>query len=736
MNDQTFETLYELGKLVYQGELSVDEAAQEANRNRPEVAVSSARHYINWYSKMHTGEYLTWNTNSQLLLYYCRRIIEEEGKDAGALAIKSAKQFGQHAARNDLLVDLSKLAEEYDIDWPADSPDGRARFREWLISNNNYKESTVNRYIVALEKAEDRLGIKLTIPVFDVSNIEEYLIIEKEIKGSANYEEVNKNFGNGDLSAALSAYKKYITEEDNEPLPESNEGDKRAWLLTWNPANYRWDNYKQQQQMLQLGEEVTEAWACQNTHVKPGDRVYMMIIGAKEKNGIVASGFATSESYTSEHWDPAKAAEGKTIKRIDVAFDIMADTDGDNVLKQSELYEAFPEQQWSPQGSGIMIREEYTEELEEMWLKKTGRSDYGANLTIEEAVQKAKEYITYKGFTYPDGLIENFYLSLKSKPFVILAGTSGTGKTKLVKLFADAIGAKFSLVPVRPDWSDGSDLFGHTDLNGNFIQGPVCEAFDAAIASPDKPVMLCLDEMNLARVEYYLSDFLSVIESRERKDGRIITGHIAQYKDGIPDNLYVVGTVNMDETTFPFSKKVLDRANTIEFDYVDLMPEDTSDEEKVESLVLDNEFLKTKYLLLTQCEDKDYVKGICEELEKINRILKAANAHIGYRIRDEIVFYMLNNKEAGLLIDDEAFDFEIMQKILPRIQGSSSSIKEMLIELFKYCCNDNSGIDSDSTDLGNNMCIKAESARYKLSAAKIGYMMKRFEEDGFTSYWL
>ena len=85
------------------------------------------------------------------------------------------------------------------------------------------------------------------------------------------------------------------------------------------------------------------------------------------------------------------------------------------------------------------------------------------------------------------------------------------------------------MVSVRPDWSDGSDLFGHTDLNGNFIDGPICAAFDSAIEEPARPVLLCLDEMNLARVEYYLSDFLSVIESRDRDDsGKVVTDQIAK----------------------------------------------------------------------------------------------------------------------------------------------------------------------------------------------------------------
>ena len=96
-------------------------------------------------------------------------------------------------------------------------------------------------------------------------------------------------------------------------------------------------------------------------------------------------------------------------------------------------------------------------------------------MTIKEKVAAIKAYIAARGFNYEGDLIENFYLSLKSKPFVILAGTSGTGKTRLVKLFAEAIGAKMQLVPVRPDWSDSSDLFGHTDLSGNFHPGAIID---------------------------------------------------------------------------------------------------------------------------------------------------------------------------------------------------------------------------------------------------------------------
>jgi len=370
--------------------------------------------------------------------------------------------------------------------------------------------------------------------------------------------------------------------------------------------------------------------------------------------------------------------------------------------------------------------------------KETGKDEANMGLTVKETIQSIKKYIDSKGFTYENGLLENLYLSLKSKPFVILAGTSGTGKTKLVKLFADAIGAESLIVSVRPDWSDSSDLFGHTDLNGNFIDGPVCKAFEAAFTSPKKPVLLCLDEMNLSRVEYYLSDFLSIIETRERKEGCVITNPIAQYKGGIPDNLYLIGTVNMDETTFPFSKKVLDRANTIEFNYVDLLPQAGHITEECSAMDLPNSFLHTDYLILNDCmDDEEFVRKVCTELQSLNHILVKANAHVGFRVRDEIVFYMLNNKNSGELLSyEQAMDNEILQKILPRIQGSSAAIKTLLIELYQFCMGNDSGIDSETGNAGEDMKSKASSARYPLSAQKLGYMMTRYEDDGFTSYWL
>ena len=378
------------------------------------------------------------------------------------------------------------------------------------------------------------------------------------------------------------------------------------------------------------------------------------------------------------------------------------------------------------------------------------------DLDTKGIISGIKRYIESKGFHYNDGLIENFYLSLKSKPFVILAGTSGTGKTRLVKLFAEAVGATsaerggnghYKLVPVRPDWSDSSDLFGHTNLKGEFVPGAIIDFVKEASKHLKEPYFLCLDEMNLARVEYYLSDFLSVIETRRHVGNRIETDQIILDKAAeedygkltLPENLYIVGTVNMDETTFPFSKKVLDRANTIEFSHVDLEPEFDLTEEEISPVPQDNRFLKTEYLVLKTDigkEQQDLAADVCGKLQEINKILQEANAHVGYRVRDEIVFYMLNNAEADLLEENEALDNEIMQKILPRIQGSSVAVKELLCKLFQKFAGDYSGLDQSFIWKQMETFIHSKECVYKNSAEKICYMMRRYEEDGFTSYWI
>lgn len=364
-----------------------------------------------------------------------------------------------------------------------------------------------------------------------------------------------------------------------------------------------------------------------------------------------------------------------------------------------------------------------------------------------DGISKVNSYINGKGYNYTHDQLSNLYLSIKTKPFVILAGISGTGKSKIVRLLAESLGAtpdnsRYQTISVRPDWNDNSDLIGYKNLKDQFIEGQLTKIIKEAIKleNKNKPYFICLDEMNLARVEYYFSDYLSIIESRKKQGQDIITDNIVNETEltlHIPDNIYLIGTVNMDDTTFQFSRKVLDRANTIEFSDVDLenLFIDTI-EEKIEPILANNDFLKTTYLKTTDIEEehREYARIINKKIIEINEILKKSQKQFAYRVRDEILFYMIENKKAELLHEDIAFDYQIMQKILPAINGSENSIKEILVDLFNYVCDKKVINDTDDINIDEAQNY-LQNAKYKNSAQKIIYMLKGYQNDGYISFW-
>lgn len=370
---------------------------------------------------------------------------------------------------------------------------------------------------------------------------------------------------------------------------------------------------------------------------------------------------------------------------------------------------------------------------------------------VETILKHITRYINAKGFVFSYEDICNYYLCLKTKPFLILAGKSGTGKSKLVKLFGEAINAtssngRYRIISVRPDWNDSSELFGYININDNFVPGVLTSIIDEASksANRNKPYFVCLDEMNLARVEHYLSEYLSIIESRHfNKEGRIITDRIFpknylphgnKYSQlTIPENIYLIGTVNMDDTTFAFSRKVLDRVNTVEFSEVRLEELDFIDD-TIDPIPVDNSIFKTKFITIKDAlaVDREYVIKINSKIIEINNILAAANQHFGYRVRDEIIFYMLENKLNNLLDEDLAFDYQILQKILPTISGSDYMIKQILIQLYNFC--NPEGEISEDFDYITQGINNLDTAKYVNSATKILLMLRGYE-DGFVSFW-
>ena len=327
-----------------------------------------------------------------------------------------------------------------------------------------------------------------------------------------------------------------------------------------------------------------------------------------------------------------------------------------------------------------------------------------------EILRRIYEFADAAGFVSSLADVANFFLCLQAKPFVILSGISGTGKTQLPRFVAAATGAAHFLIPVKPNWSDNSDLMGYFSATLNtFIPGRLLEVIQAAAKEPARPFFVVLDEMNLAHVEHYLSDLLSVAETRHRDEGRkVVTdplpldlpsayeGDDARDKWAalrhvvLPWNLFLVGTVNVDETTHPFSRKVLDRAFAIDFNDVDLnrFGEATRHAGKSTVAAAHSLFLDRPLSIREVYEaEPEFFDQLAAELAQINERLREADLHFAYRVRDEIALYMWAWRRHGLaslLSRNDAFDFCLLQKVLPRCQGSSETARKVLESVFRH----------------------------------------------------
>lgn len=399
-----------------------------------------------------------------------------------------------------------------------------------------------------------------------------------------------------------------------------------------------------------------------------------------------------------------------------------------------------------------------------------------------------------------DSVYRPYLTAIKSKPFLLLAGISGTGKSRIVRELARAcweVDTKeydepkprnFEMIQVKPNWHDSSELLGYVSrVSGEavYVAGDFLKFIAKAWENKDVPHFLCLDEMNLAPVEQYFAEYLSVIESRRKGDnGYVITDPILkpEYEsnviDGskkprgwysnlvmdllaecppekmfalktqfeeegitIPQNLIVVGTVNMDETTFSFSRKVLDRAMTIEMNEVDL---GSGLEHRHEQIGL----LGEAELIGKNVEGVDVYadnKEVCDMaiayLKAINEKLEATPFKVAYRTRNEFLLYVVNNlpynkNEEGQSIAQEiviarALDEITCMKILSRIEGDETKVsKDFLRSLAETIAEQLNKISGRTYK-----DVKAQDGSVcSVSLAKIKEMQERLKS-GYTSFW-
>lgn len=379
-----------------------------------------------------------------------------------------------------------------------------------------------------------------------------------------------------------------------------------------------------------------------------------------------------------------------------------------------------------------------------------------------------------------------FITAIKSKPFLLLAGISGTGKSRIVRELARACWDEgsaefkaqkpknFEMVQVKPNWHDSSELIGYVSrIDGvRYIIGPFLKFMVKAIQDPETPYFLCLDEMNLAPVEQYFAEYLSVIESRKRQeDGTITTDPIVDYSNtdeykslidqlfpnddnlrsqyltkkggkrlSIPTNLVVVGTVNMDETTFSFSRKVLDRAMTIEMNEVNLKGGLDHRHEMIGKLGKTELIGETVEGVDVYSDFQNVCDIAIDYLQGINDKLEGTPFKVAYRTRNEVLLYVVNNlpynkdSKGNALSQDyviaRALDEITNMKILSRIEGDETKVSASFLDGLENT------IKTGLVTVCSNLFEEGEGkkAYVSVSLAKITEMKKRLTS-GYTSFW-
>ena len=308
---------------------------------------------------------------------------------------------------------------------------------------------------------------------------------------------------------------------------------------------------------------------------------------------------------------------------------------------------------------------------------------------IEPDLETIRARIEAEGLVIDDRTLRRFHLSLRSRGFVILSGISGTGKTWLAQAYARAVGGCELLVPVAPNWTTNEDLLGYLNpMSGVYHDTPFSKflreaalAWKAAIEEEREPVpyYLVLDEMNLARVEYYFATFLSALEVRQRDE--ITSVDLGDERVALTPNLRFVGTVNVDETTHGFADKVYDRAQLIELE---------APREAIQRHLADSPVAKT----------------LLEAWVALREV-----APFAFRVIDDIRKYVEEATALGVTIE-EALDEQMLQKLLPKVHGIDPRIEQALTSFIGLC-----------------------GDRFPLSSDKASRMRIRFNEHGSASYF-
>ena len=380
-------------------------------------------------------------------------------------------------------------------------------------------------------------------------------------------------------------------------------------------------------------------------------------------------------------------------------------------------------------------------EIYKDFMNKTVTSPVKISNQMEQhdMITRIAQALQSSGLIYSKQFISRFVVSLMTKPFVILSGLSGSGKTQLAIAFAKAMSTDFNkqvcIVPVGADWTNREPLLGYPNsLKNNSYVLPESGALQLllhAVEDKDNPYFLILDEMNLSYVERYFADFLSAMESHESIPLWEGESDIIPQKIELPHNLFIIGTINVDETTYMFSPKVLDRANVLEFKIApEEMKKYLKEHPTPNTLSIQSSLVaySATFVRFSSSVVKTDITGSEEILLNYFKQLKLVNAEFGYRSAYEIGRFIALAKSVAGMTDGDAVDAAIVQKLLPKLHGSRKKLEPVLKALWALCETGN------ELDMNLNAESIPEETKYKLTADKILRMYKGAVNNSFTSF--
>lgn len=452
----------------------------------------------------------------------------------------------------------------------------------------------------------------------------------------------------------------------------------------------------------------------------------------------------------------------------------------------------------------------------------TGKSLYEAISRKAFGMNFSKKAVHKNIMNTVHSVFLNYLTALRTKPFMLLAGISGTGKSRIVRKLAQATvteelqkaegykgtdfandrwtlhsPANFELIQVKPNWHNSMDVIGYLSNipSPHYVFTPFIEFIVKAWQHPEVPFFLCLDEMNLAPVEEYFAEFLSAIESRSFEGEEYLTDPIIKpfnsfgedvaktmvntlfpnFTAGdtesaitkvikhfrtkgltLPKNLIVIGTVNMDETTFSFSRKVLDRAMSVEMNEVnyDSFLTDTTDDDLkaiVEAFEENDDADLNALLVDRHIEAREIIDDLGDDarftidyLKRINALLEGTPFKLGYRAANEALIYLQASQEFGQTDRIAALDNFTLMKILSRIEGDETKLKITDSEADKERITKAEVNVDEAKQYGDLNILTAlrqiitnqlgEQDKLQ-SVKKIDSMLSQLKRDHFVSFW-